>query len=102
MGRQIIKTSKNKYAIFSSISDDIIGYNATKEEVINFYREEAADRAEEDILRIFDKLENGVKPYHQFTMDKQEVLDTIKAVHGKKIYEERKKWLEQIDEEKSE
>ena len=46
MGRQIIQTALNVFAIFSSITDDFIGYNATKEEVIQFYKDEAAERAE--------------------------------------------------------
>ena len=93
MGRQIIETSPNVFAIYSSISDDFIGYNATKEEIIEFYREEAADKAERDILETFEKLENGIKPYYQFTQSLDEMLDWIKEQHGEEVYETRKKEL---------
>ncbi len=97
MGRQIIETSPNKYGIFSSITDDFIGWDATKEEVIEFYKEDAAERAERDILMVFEQLESGKKPYHQFTMNLEEALDTIKSQHGDELYNERKAQLEETE-----
>ena len=47
-------------------------------------------KEQRDVLMVFDKLENDIKPYHQFTMNLEEALDTIKSQHGVKIYNERK------------
>lgn len=101
MGRQVIKQPDGKYAIFSSIVDNFIAVNATKEEVFDFFIEESI----EDIKRtIGDKikiLEEGGKPYHQFTMTFDEALDTIQNQHGKEKKEAMLKFIQE-DEEKGE
>ena len=82
MGRQIIKQPNGKYAIFSSIVDDFVFANATAKEMIDFCVEEEASKIRESIKHIIDMLDKNEKPYHQFTMNWEEALDTIKEVHG--------------------
>ena len=71
MGKQIIKQPDGKYCIMSSITDSIIGYDATREEIIESFRKEHLDKFEtwtkKELLANMDKLDHGGKPYHQFT-----------------------------------
>ena len=93
MGHQIIKQPNGRYSVFSTVTDDIIVYDATKDELVKYYREEAAQKAEENTLKIFEKLEKGIKPYYQFTKSIDEMLICIKENHGEEIYNIRKKEL---------
>jgi len=72
MSRQIIKQPNNNYAVYSSISDSFILWDATKEQVLNWRREEAAEDAREFCKQIFDKLESGKNPYYQFALTWEE------------------------------
>ena len=82
MGQQIILQPNGKYALWSSISDDFIFLNASKdeiiEEIISFKRHSITTEVE----RVMKAIEKGQKPYHQFTKTFQDCIDTIKANHG--------------------
>jgi hypothetical protein len=82
MGRQVIKQPDGLYAIFSSITDTWIVYDATRQEIVDYYVEVAVKDAKRDALRVLDAVdENPRKAYYQFTMTFAEANATSKA-HG--------------------
>jgi ElaB/YqjD/DUF883 family membrane-anchored ribosome-binding protein len=83
MGRQVIKQPDGLYCIFSSIVDDVIAWNATAEEVVSFFGEDAKEKAEEEARRIIEAVNKQEKPYHQFTLTYKEMCRIVKNRHGK-------------------
>lgn len=82
MARQIIEQPDGKYCVFSSIVDGFIIKDATREEIVESFAEEARQDTIVSINSTFDKLESGGRPYYQFTMSYEEALETIKMRHG--------------------
>lgn len=94
MADQIVKQPNGKFLIFSSISDSVIGYNATPEELIEFKVKRAKERITEEVNNIVEKLNKGEKPYYQFTKTYDEVLETVGFNHGKHTRKEIKDAIE--------
>jgi len=82
MGWQIIKQPNNQYCVFSSVVDHLIMVNATEEELKDFYKEEYGRRGVEKVEQVLEKMNKGIPPYHQFTKSFDEMLETVKQVHG--------------------
>ena len=59
MGHQIIKQPDGKYLIWSTIVDDIIVYDADREEVIEYFIEKAAERARRETDQSLDLIDEG-------------------------------------------
>ena len=74
VGYQIIKQPNEKLAIFSSSTDTIIVWDATADEVVDWFVEIAAERARTDTRRVVGFVEAGKprKVYYQFTMTWEE------------------------------
>lgn len=83
MGHQIVKQPDGRYAIFSTIVDDWIYYNATKEDLIEWAGDRARMRAQEEIEALLTKIgaDDG-KPYHQFTKTFEELDQIVFECHG--------------------
>lgn len=94
MGRQIIKQPNGKCCVFSSICDNIIYYDMTPGEIIEAYVEDERESIKMRVENEIEKLEAGDKPYYQFTLSYEKMLDTIKGVHGDKEFQEVKKAIE--------
>ncbi|WP_370398404.1 hypothetical protein [Tenacibaculum dicentrarchi] len=77
MAHQIIKQPNDKYAIYSSITESLIGWGIDRQSLIEYYKEEASKKAEKDTLDILQKIDNNEKPYYQFTKTWDEVKDTL-------------------------
>lgn len=56
MGHQIIEQPDGRLAVFSSVVDAFVILDATPEELIEWYAQEAAREARERTQRILDKL----------------------------------------------
>ena len=82
MGQQIIKQPNGKYCLFSSIVDSVTYYNMTKEEIVEVWTEDARKDFEKKVNDTAEKLDKGKKPYFQFTMSYEEMLETILEVHN--------------------
>jgi hypothetical protein len=83
MGHQVIKQPDGKYAIFSSFTDTWIVYDATRQDVIDYYAEKAAKDAREAAARLLDDVdENPRKAYFQFAMTFAEANAQSKASGG--------------------
>lgn len=83
MARQIIKQPDGLYAIWSTVVDDFIFVNGTREDIVEFYVEEAVKAAEQGINVTIDKLDKGENPYYQFAYTFDECVRIIKSIHGK-------------------
>lgn len=76
MGKQIIKQPDGRFAIFSSGTDTIHMYDATAEEIVEYFVERAAVDTRREVLRIMEHVE-GDEPrraYFQFTKTWDEAL----------------------------
>lgn len=76
MGYQIIKQPSSKFAIFDSVTDTIIAWDATETEIVEWFAERAAERAREDARRNIEHVAAGNprKAYYQFAMTWEEAL----------------------------
>jgi len=80
--KQIIKQPNGKYLIFSSVVDNVIMYDATKEDIINEWVKESREKITRDVNNIIERLGDD---------DYEEVFKIIKNVHGKEEVEKVKK-----------
>ena len=83
MGWQVLKQPNGLYCIFSTVVDNVIYYDGTKEQVINVFVQAERDRVARSLNEIFEALdEDGGKPYFQFTMSIDKMIETIRTHHG--------------------
>jgi alpha-glucosidase (family GH31 glycosyl hydrolase) len=82
MGQQIIKQPNGKYCLFSSVIDNVTHYDMTKEEIVKVWTQEAKIGFEKKVNDIASKLDKGEKPYFQFTLSYEEMLQKILEVHN--------------------
>ena len=94
MGKQIIKQPNGKYCIFSTIVDNVTHYDMSVEDIIEDLANEAKNKIVEDVKKIVEKLIKNEQPYYQFTKSFDDMLLTIKEIHGKKEMDEIKLLLE--------
>lgn len=67
MAHQIVKQPDGRYAVWSTIVDDFVIENATPKEIADTWAKEEADRVRNRVDEIVAQLDQGGKPYHQFT-----------------------------------
>src|SRR5215469_13537330 len=92
MGHQIIRQPDGLYAVFSTFSDTWIVYDATREDLLDYYAGRAAKDARASASRTLDFVdEDPRKAYYQFTMTFEEAnaksvkhggLDLVKEGHA--------------------
>jgi len=75
-------SKERKYCLFSSVVDNVTYYDMTKEEIVEVWTEKAKKDFEEKVNDIISKLDEGDKPYFQFTLSYEEMLQTILEVHS--------------------
>ena len=75
MGHQIMKQPDGKYAVWSTIVDDFILLNASPENIIEMEIEYQRSRIESGVRDIVNKLNEGFKPYFQFTVSFEEAME---------------------------
>lgn len=82
MGQQVIKCPDGTLAIFSSVVDAWTVYNATPDEIVEHFAEQAAADARRDARRIVDAVMAGqpCKVYYQFTKTFEEA-DALSVEH---------------------
>lgn len=82
MGHQVIKQPDGLYAIFSSVVDSWIVYDATRQDVIDYYAGQAEKDTREKVTRILDSVdEDPRKAYYQFAMTFEEA-NALSVEHG--------------------
>lgn len=94
MGWQVIKQPNGKYCIWSSVVDNIVYYNGTREETINAFIKAEAETIQKRVEKIIDSIDSGGQPYHQFSKTFDDAIEAIKEYHGD---DEAKKIIHLID-----
>lgn len=76
MGSQIIKQPDGRFAIFSTFTDTIHVYNATADEIVEHFAEQAAERERLVARKLVEHVAagNAREAYYQFTMTWEEAL----------------------------
>lgn len=82
MGQQIIKQPDGLYAVFSSVVDNFTTIDATADELIELFAEQAARDCRDRVKSIIERLDAGERAYHQFTMT---IADAIRLHRANKI-----------------
>lgn len=81
MGNQIIRQPDDRYAVFSSVVDGWIVYDATRDEIVEHFAERAANDARRSATRLLDLLDsNERRPFGQFTL----TFDDADARHNER------------------
>ena len=91
MGKAIVPLSNGRFSIWSTIVDNFVAMDGTKEDVLEYFGEAAKKAALENWGRVFEDDEKdgfaiGIRDY-------EECLEDIKDVHGEKEMESIKKVL---------
>lgn len=88
MADQIIKQPDGLLAVFSNFSDSWRAWDATPEELIQFYVDEAVAETRERIMRLLALIEeNPRRAYYQFTMTFAEANEKSVAHDGPDLSE---------------
>ena len=95
MKKEIIKQPNGKYCVFSTMYNNIVCYNATPEEIIEWWLEETKEEITERVNSIVDKIEKGEKPYRQSIQTYEEMIQLIFGVHGEEEAESVRKAIEE-------
>jgi len=93
---QIIKQPNGKYCLFSSVIDKVTYYDCTPKEIVDIHKEEAISGIEDKVMGIIKKLDSNENPYYQFTLKYEDMLNTIKKIHGQKESDYTKKIIEKL------
>jgi hypothetical protein len=93
MGRQIIKQPDGLFAVWSSVVDNFIMVNCTPQEIIDEYVKDETERIAKSVTEDIQAIENGEKPYLQFTKTWDEALVSIEDHHGQKAVKELKDFM---------
>jgi hypothetical protein len=81
MANQIIKQPNGDYAIFSSVIDGFTHVDMTAEEIIELWSSQERARISESVYEIINQLQDGGKPYYQFTLNFDQAMK-IHHEHG--------------------
>jgi hypothetical protein len=84
MGYQIIKQPDGQFAIFSTMTDTIVMWNATERDIIDWFVSAATLDTHRQITRILThvRANNPREIYAQFAMTWQEALEEDRDHHG--------------------
>jgi hypothetical protein len=80
MPRSVVKQPNGKYAIFSTIVDNFVMLDATKEHIIQEFVDSAAKRAREIAEECIEKAEGRGTLAHTHTYES--ALEVAEVVHG--------------------
>jgi len=87
VGNQIIHQPDGKFAVFNTNTDTIVFWDATKDEVVDWFVQlelAALERRKQHIADMIDQVgaDNAREVYHQFAMTWDEALDRDREHDG--------------------
>ncbi|MCW2901743.1 MAG: hypothetical protein JWO67_4008 [Streptosporangiaceae bacterium] len=84
MGNQIIRQPDGHYAVFSTVTGTIIRWDATKDEIVEWFAEQAAEDARQNVRRKIEHVAAGEarRAYFQFATTWDEALETDRKNGG--------------------
>lgn len=97
MSWKIIEQSNGKFCIFSTVVDNVIAYDMTRDEVVAEFSKESGIRSGKAAAKIIDKISLGDNPYNHYPVNYEEMLTHIKNIHGYGVMDEVKTAIEQND-----
>jgi hypothetical protein len=76
MGHQIIMQPDGRLCVWSTVVDDLVLYDATPEELLDYYADRAAEEAVRRTQQILDAVlaDDARAVYYQFTLTYDEAL----------------------------
>ena len=83
MSHQFIKQPNGKWALWSTVVDDFLMVNATKEQIIKYELKRIIEVEKEECNRIFTAIEEKGRYFSMMTWE--EAQETREEIHGKKI-----------------
>jgi hypothetical protein len=75
MSHQIIEQPDGKYMVYNSVTESVEVTGLTEEELVQNYLKIEEDKIRAGVRKIIGKLEEGEKPYYQFTLTYEEALE---------------------------
>lgn len=89
MGYQVIRQPDGHFAVYSSTTDTIAVWNATADQVVDWFVDRAVERARREAGRIVGHVATGEprKAYYQFVMTWDEALQSDRE-HGGEAWRE--------------
>ncbi|MFJ4413008.1 hypothetical protein [Streptomyces sp. NPDC088925] len=79
MGQQVIKQPDGLLSVFDTSDDTFVLTGATSEQVVAWRVREAADAARKAALREVERVTEGKRAYHQFTLSWKEAVERAAA-----------------------
>jgi len=94
MGRQIITQPDGLFAIYSTVSDSFVAYDCTKQDVIDYFVNEAAEEMAQRISTTLRQIEDEGPSfvYRQFALTFEEANDNHLGNGGEPIRFEGRDW----------
>lgn len=83
MGYQIIKQPNGKYCFFNNNVDNVTHYDMTEIEIVETLTDISKSEHQRKVKEILEDLEAGKKPYHNFTMSFDEMIEEMESRYGK-------------------
>lgn len=77
-----MQQSNGLYAVWSSVVDDFVLLDATRDEIIEDFCEAERERITRQVNCIVTELSKGGRPYFQFTKTFDECIAIIRELHG--------------------
>lgn len=78
MGRSIVKQPDGKYAVWSTVVDNFVCQDMTRDELKDFFAEEAVEQARQEVDRQLSRIAEGKTTYTY-----EQCLNLIREIHGK-------------------
>ena len=82
MATRIVLQPNGKFALWSTVVDNFVLIDATKEELVEDMVDRFRHQFAIDVERITSSLLAGGKPYHQMTDSFDDCVDRIRETHG--------------------
>lgn len=94
MGRKIYKQPNGKYCVWSTVVDDFIYMDCTRDELVDFYVEDRRRSIAFDIDTEIQRINGELPKIRGFAPETlEEAMETIGDIHGE---EERKKRVKEF------
>ena len=82
MGKQIVIQPNGMLALYSTVVDDFVCFDADEDEIADELIGGMFERERKRVRDIVVDLRGGGKPYHQFTKSFDECVQSIRDIHG--------------------
>lgn len=82
MPQQIVQQPDGRWCVFSTVVDAIIVYDATEDELVDYFAEQAAEDARRDVRRRIEQAKTRSRPNESMLLTYDEALREHERAHG--------------------